>query len=283
LANIYLKKDNLVEAKRYIDLATAYNNKTKAPRNMHLFYEVLSKYYAAVGNNEMNVAYMDSMLGAIKRRDDQFNAILLLRMEQKELAKQQQQLEQEKAMRQQAQFRILMLSIGFIIIFSLLGLVLFFYRRKRAAYRALVRKSQEWAQTFDECKGISADDERIDAVQDISEVDRQLFEQLQQLFQHEHSYSNPAIALEKIATQMKINRTYLSRAINHCTGKNFNAYINEYRIKEAVRLMSADSNKFSLEGIAFEVGFNDRKTFYTAFKKITGLSPSEFRGNLRKK
>ena len=59
--------------------------------------------------------------------------------------------------------------------------------------------------------------------------------------------------------RMKINRTYLSRAINNCSGKNFNVYINEFRIKEAIKLMSADDKKFSLEGFAFETGFNERK------------------------
>jgi len=79
---------------------------------------------------------------------------------------------------------------------------------------------------------------------------------------------------------MKVNRTYISRAINQCTGKNFSTFINEYRIKEAILIMSEDAEKYSFEGLGYEVGFNDRKTFYNAFKKITGLSPSDFRGNL---
>jgi AraC-like DNA-binding protein len=46
-------------------------------------------------------------------------------------------------------------------------------------------------------------------------------------------------------------------------------------------MISNDSIRLSLEGIAFEVGFNDRRSFYNAFKKQNGLSPSEFRNSLR--
>ena len=81
---------------------------------------------------------------------------------------------------------------------------------------------------------------------------------------------------------MNVNRNYLSHAVNCCTGKSFTTYMNELRIKEAILLLSDSKAIFTLEGIALETGFNDRKTFYTAFKKITGLSPSEFRDNLQK-
>ena len=272
IANIYLKKEILPEAKKYIDLAITYRNKTKNPRNNDLFYEVLSKYFAATGNAKQSIIYLDSMLTEKKKIEEKFNTSLLLRMEQKESARQQQELVREKEKLQQSQLRLLILATGFIIIIGLLVIISFQYRIKNAAYRELVRKSQEWAKNYKE---------EIKTEYSISEIDRQLFEQLQQMFQHEHLFREPTISIEDIAQRMKVNRTYLSRAVNHCTGKNFNVYINEYRIKEAVRLMSKNSNKFSLEGLAFEVGFNDRKTFYTAFRKMTGLSPSEFRANMR--
>jgi AraC-like DNA-binding protein len=220
----------------------------------------------------MGIAYMDSMLIAIKQYEEQFDSILLLRMEQKESVKQQQELVREKEKLHQSQLRLLILFAGFIIIIGLLVVISLQYRIKNAAYRELVRKSQEWAQNYKE---------ETKTEHSISEVDQQLFEQLQQMFQLEHLFREPTISVDDIAQRMKVNRTYLSRAVNHCTGKNFNVYINEYRIREAVRLMSNNFHKLSLEGLAFEVGFNDRKTFYTAFRKITGLSPSEFRSNMQ--
>jgi len=272
LASVLLKKGNLKEAKYYIDLAVANHFKPLTPRNNPLFYETLSKYYLATGNEKSGIVYMDSMLSAKKQDEEQFNAMLLLRMEQKEATKQQQELVREKEKRQQTQHRLLALFFGFIVITGLLWYVFVLYRRKQTAYRELVRKSQEWAQ--------SVDIEKPDAEPAVTEADRQLFEQLQAMFQLEPLYRKPTITIEETAHRMKVNRTYLSQAINHCTGKSFSSFVNEYRVKEAILLMSSAPDKFSLEGLGFEVGFNDRKTFYTAFKKATGLSPSEFRNNV---
>jgi YesN/AraC family two-component response regulator len=275
LANIYLKKENLPKTKMYIDLANISRNKTRSPRNNDLYYEVLSKYYSAKGDTRMSIIYMDSMIKEKKQMEEYFNATLLIQIEQKKSAQRQLELEQEKEMRKQSHLRLLILSVGFIIILSLLGSVFILYWRKVAAYRELVRKSQEWANTAHQYPLETAGDNQI------SEVDRQLFEHLQLLVETEHLYRQPSISIEEIAHRMKINRTYLSRAINNCTGKNFSTFINEYRIKEAVLLISDDAKKFSLYGFGYEVGFNDRKTFYTAFRKMTGLSPSEFIRNLK--
>ena len=288
LANIYLKKDNLAEAKRYIDLATAYNNKSQAPRNIHLFYEVLSKYFAATGNNKMSIMYMDSTLESIKQMEEQFNALLLLRLEQKESAKQQQQFVQEKAMRQQAQFRILMLSIGFIIIFSLLGLVLFFYRRKRAAYRELVRKSLQWAQVQPETANAiqptvqTDENEATEQGQEVQnappdETDFEIMEAIERRMTDEKIYRDGSLSVDSMAQLLGFKRYYISGAINRCSKKNFNTFINEYRIKEAIRLLSEkNARQFSMDGIALDAGFNDRRNFLRVFKKMTGLTPTEF-------
>jgi AraC-like DNA-binding protein len=71
---------------------------------------------------------------------------------------------------------------------------------------------------------------------------------------------------------------YISKAVSRCTGKNFKTFINKYRAKETIRLLSEkDARNRSIDDIAFESDFNDRKTFHRIFKKTTGLTPSEFR------
>jgi len=95
-------------------------------------------------------------------------------------------------------------------------------------------------------------------------------------------YCNPDATLDYVAKLMNINRVYLSQAINRITGDHFNPFINEFRIKEAVRLMSdARSKNITIEGIAIDAGFYDRKTFYRVFKKSTGVTPATFRRNLQ--
>ena len=65
---------------------------------------------------------------------------------------------------------------------------------------------------------------------------------------------------------------------NTCKGRNFNALMNEYRIKEACRrLMDAENyGSYTIEGIARSVGYKSRSNFITIFKSIIGLTPSAF-------
>jgi len=84
--------------------------------------------------------------------------------------------------------------------------------------------------------------------------------------------------VDMLAQKLGLKRYNVSIAINRCTQKNFNTLINEYRIKEAI--LSLSNKKFTVDQIAFDCGFSDRKSFYRIFKKITGLSPTEFRNNV---
>ncbi|MGC3978598.1 MAG: helix-turn-helix domain-containing protein [Paludibacteraceae bacterium] len=91
-------------------------------------------------------------------------------------------------------------------------------------------------------------------------------------------YISPGFNLEFLSEHLGINRKYLSKAINSATGKNFNTYINEYRVKEAIRLLSDPANKFlSVDDMGVQAGFSSRSSFYESFRKMTGISPSQFK------
>ena len=68
---------------------------------------------------------------------------------------------------------------------------------------------------------------------------------------------------------------YLSQVINTEHNKNFREFINTLRIKEAEKLLKETSLK--IEAVAYETGFNTISTFNIAFKKETGITPSEYR------
>jgi YesN/AraC family two-component response regulator len=66
-------------------------------------------------------------------------------------------------------------------------------------------------------------------------------------------------------------------AINKHYHKNFNTYINEFRIKKAQELLKTDIlADLSIEGLSREVGFHSKASFYTAFKKATGRTPMTY-------
>ncbi len=86
---------------------------------------------------------------------------------------------------------------------------------------------------------------------------------------------NLALSLESISAQIGFNPAYFSTLFKKETGKNFMEYVMEIRVQNAKNLLAA-TNK-TLVDISIEVGYSDFKYFSKVFKRITGLTPSEYR------
>jgi len=94
----------------------------------------------------------------------------------------------------------------------------------------------------------------------------------------ERPYLEPSLSLNELADKLSISPRYLSQTINDLLNQNFFDLINSYRIEEAKRLFSNPSNKRkTILEILYEVGFNSKSVFNSAFKKHTGITPTEFR------
>jgi len=102
-------------------------------------------------------------------------------------------------------------------------------------------------------------------------------EKLQQAMTVEKLHHDENITLQSIAKTLSIPANYLSQTINEEFDQNFPDFINTHRIDEAKELLKDPIKSYlSILGIAYEVGFNSKSVFYTAFKKHTGMSPSQF-------
>lgn len=83
--------------------------------------------------------------------------------------------------------------------------------------------------------------------------------------------------LKKLAEAFRTHPNTLSRLINQETDGNFNDFINNFRIKLAIeRLKSQEYQNHTIEGIGQSVGFRSKSSFYQAFKKQIGTSPSAY-------
>ncbi len=101
---------------------------------------------------------------------------------------------------------------------------------------------------------------------------------LLQLMYAEKPYLDFELNLVKLAASMNISTHILSYVINNGFGENFYQFINRYRIEEAKKLMAnSETDRLSLLGIGFTVGFNSKTVFNTTFKKVTGQTPSEYK------
>ncbi|SMC67513.1 Helix-turn-helix domain-containing protein [Chryseobacterium sp. YR221] len=96
-------------------------------------------------------------------------------------------------------------------------------------------------------------------------------------------YLDPALTMQSLATQMNMPTRELSILINSNMKQHFFHFVNTYRIENAMELLKKHSKKDStvLE-ILYQVGFNSKSSFNTAFKKHTALTPTEYRNTFYK-
>ncbi len=86
------------------------------------------------------------------------------------------------------------------------------------------------------------------------------------------------LSLETLANELQISNSQLSKVINEETSQNFNHLINNYRVEFSKQLLlDPEYNNYTITSIALESGFNSKSTFYNAFKKHTGITPTSFR------
>ncbi|WP_161991979.1 helix-turn-helix domain-containing protein [Flagellimonas algicola] len=105
---------------------------------------------------------------------------------------------------------------------------------------------------------------------------------LEHLMMTQKPYLNQELRLDDIAKMLDISRHHASQVINENFGLNFYDYINGYRIEAAKNRLTSNSETAipSISEIAYQCGFNNRVSFYKAFRKITHSTPSEFMGKV---
>ncbi len=105
---------------------------------------------------------------------------------------------------------------------------------------------------------------------------------LNRLMVEEKAFADEDITLKKLSDELGVTTHQLSQILNERIKKNFSTYINEFRINESRHLLVEEFDR-SILSISIAVGFNSYTTFCTTFSKMTGVSPSQFRKDNRKK
>jgi len=91
-------------------------------------------------------------------------------------------------------------------------------------------------------------------------------------------YKDQNITLGKFSKSLSLTPHLVSQVINEQLSCNFNDFINSYRVEEAKKMLGNPGMKnITVASIAYDSGFNTLSAFNTAFKKFTGLTPTQFR------
>ncbi|HPJ34950.1 MAG TPA: helix-turn-helix domain-containing protein [Spirochaetota bacterium] len=100
--------------------------------------------------------------------------------------------------------------------------------------------------------------------------------ELHRIMEEEKAFASEDISLKAVAEELGITPHQLSEIINKKFRKNFNTFINDYRIEEAKKMLQ-DEPERTITSIAMAVGFNTNTAFSAVFSKSEGMSPKQYR------
>ncbi|MEQ9405082.1 MAG: helix-turn-helix domain-containing protein [Cyclobacteriaceae bacterium] len=110
-----------------------------------------------------------------------------------------------------------------------------------------------------------------------------LFSKVNELIVDQKQFRDPELTLKSLSATLNVSTQVLSMVINQKSQKNFNAFVNQYRVEESIQLLNDTKySNLSISAIAFEAGFNSISSFNSAFKKQTGKTPQAYRQQLTK-
>ena len=107
------------------------------------------------------------------------------------------------------------------------------------------------------------------------------YSQLLSILENEKLYLNPELVLQDLADRMQSSSKVLSQVINQRSGLNFFDFINSYRCEELKSIMADADPKVTILEIMYQAGFNSKSSFNKEFKKLNGITPTEFRRSIQ--
>ena len=183
----------------------------------------------------------------------------------------------------------MLLLLGYILWISIRNL-----HRRNALYKNIVRQHMDSIErekelynrikelenvpeTLDELKQSLENNEENITVP--SEKSKRIYNEVCRLMEEEHLYTDSQLTRESLAQKVGTNKSYLTNIISECSGgMNLSQFINQYRLQEAVRLLSDKQHiNYPLKQLAADLGFGSISTFYKLFQDKVGMSPSAYR------
>lgn len=239
--------------RRGIDLSL----KAKSYMHRHNLYLGLSKVCEKFGDTEGELDnfkkfhYLsDSLFNAEKERS--FNELKV------------------KYRTEQVQHRLQMSYIIISVLVVAFAVALLLYILKRKRYKERVSQHYENFRR-EHARKEPKDDDRMS----------ELYGKIEELMNTEQLWRKNDISVELLARHLNSNRSYISSAINKYAGVAFKQYINNFRISEAVSMLSDPQDSTPLKAMYAKLGYNSSSSFYRSFQTATGVPPSQYRREIR--
>ncbi len=101
-------------------------------------------------------------------------------------------------------------------------------------------------------------------------------DKLSEIMNRNKPYLESTLRLDDLSRQLNLSRNHTSQIINQHFNLSFFDFVNKYRVEEAKKLLAQNTENFTITQIAYDAGFNNRASFYKAFKKFENLSPTQY-------
>ena len=281
LAKAYAALGNYTEALKYSHEAEGIACQYDIKDAMIESFSQLSKYYESVGNQEESNRYRQSYF---QLKDTLLNYRQMASIEELKIIDEMTNIEQEmNEMKYHSQIKDLWLLLGGIVLLIVCVFAYLIYRNNKKLHqtnRSLYEKNVTLLQAEEKSrearKESNAEKYRNSSLSD--DAKDSIKERILDVLENTDEIYSSSFSSDRLAELVNENYKYVSQAINEGFGKNFNTLVNEYRIKEACKRINnrADYGHLTIEAIARSVGFQSVNSFRTAFKRMTGLSPSEY-------
>ena len=249
-------------------------------------YRAMAQVYDAMGNQKM-AEQLDYKF--LKARDEFIKKSHAEMVEKSrfldEMRRVNDQVAQIQAKHERAHQLLLMMSLIAVIILIAMVLLVRSNIKQRNYIRHLYEKNVQLLDvkvTAEQPASHLVDKQEDSAPKYQSQLDQEskdrLFERIKDVMNDIAIICKPDFSLQQLAIQVGSNYKYVSQVVNERYGKSFKQVLNEQRVLEACRILN-DPNQsahLTIEAIAANLGFNSRSNFTVTFKRITGISPSDF-------
>ena len=109
------------------------------------------------------------------------------------------------------------------------------------------------------------------------QLPQKVVDKVRRSFEEERVFLIPNLTLTQFSASIEIPAYLITKSVNQLYNKTFPETVNYFRVKEVKDQLVKNSHEFvKIEGLAYDAGFKTSSTFYTAFKKETGMTPSAF-------
>lgn len=275
---VYHKKKQWHEAKAILQQLDGYASKYNDAATHNRVLRHWAGLYREQGKSALADRY-DYLY--LKSKDSLLTKSNAERMERSvfvhELSQLNNQLSASNARHHQMVMIVVVLSAFIIVIAVALVINIRGLRKQKAYVRKLYEKNVELlAHKMPITKSPSSAEERPSGLNE--DLKSSLFGRIDQAINEPENFSSQDFSLHQLAILVESNDKYVSQVINERYHKNFKQLLSEVRVAEACRRLSDQEHygHLTIAGIAADVGFGSRSNFALAFKRITGISPSDF-------